>query len=157
MARYSRHYGRSGYWVRESRRQEKRANIALTCIAVLLAVWAIGSSNKDMSQQPQTAQVQPALIAPIPPMEQSQVDPSQQQERSTVPNPSEVVVEEPQTPEPERAEEILTESASDRATSGLSCEHDPGTAPGILNLPGHPKDGQPVCARPADVHISQWL
>ena len=37
------------------------------------------------------------------------------------------------------------------------CAHDPGTAQGVLNLPGHPKNGQTVCARPGDPNISRWL
>lgn len=41
--------------------------------------------------------------------------------------------------------------------SNGSCQHDPGTQPGVLNLPGHQKHGQTVCARPGDVNISRWL
>ena len=37
------------------------------------------------------------------------------------------------------------------------CAHDPGTAPGILNIPGHPMDGKTVCAKPGDTNISRWL
>lgn len=37
------------------------------------------------------------------------------------------------------------------------CGHDPGTRRGILNFPGNPKHGQPVCAPPGDPRISQWL
>lgn len=37
------------------------------------------------------------------------------------------------------------------------CEHDPGTKRGVLNLPGHPKNGQTVCAKPGDLNISSWL
>jgi hypothetical protein len=37
------------------------------------------------------------------------------------------------------------------------CAHDPGTAPGILSLPGHPMNGKTVCAKPGDTNISQWL
>lgn len=34
---------------------------------------------------------------------------------------------------------------------------DAGKRPGILNLPGNQKHGQPVCAFPGDPNISQWL
>lgn len=43
------------------------------------------------------------------------------------------------------------------AVSQNHCAHDPGTAPGILNLPGHPMDGKTVCAKPGDTNISRWL
>ena len=34
---------------------------------------------------------------------------------------------------------------------------DAGKRPGVLNLQGHPKHGQHVCAIPGDPNISQWL
>jgi hypothetical protein len=36
---------------------------------------------------------------------------------------------------------------------GNGCTHNPGTQQGVLNLPGHPKHGQTVCARPGDVNV----
>lgn len=37
------------------------------------------------------------------------------------------------------------------------CEHAPGTAQGVLNLPGDSKNGQTVCAKPGDPNIIRWL
>ena len=37
------------------------------------------------------------------------------------------------------------------------CAGDPGTKRGILDLPGHPKHGQTVCAKDGDPNISSWL
>lgn len=37
------------------------------------------------------------------------------------------------------------------------CAQVPGTIQGVLNLSGHPKNGQAVCAKPGDPNISRWL
>lgn len=43
--------------------------------------------------------------------------------------------------------------AQEASVTHNPCAHDPGTTQGTLNLPGHQKHGQTVCARPGDKNV----